>query len=317
MVGVYGKIGILPTRQMPRWACCLEFMTTSTSVVPPSAAAWPVPPLLIFSVGVHVLALGGALVWPALWGWCLGAVAVNHVLITGVGLWPRSRGLGPNVTHLPADAVARRAVALTIDDGPDAEVTPAVLDLLRTHGVQATFFVIAQNALDQPALIEAMLAQGHDVQNHSFAHRHTFSLKGTRALAAEVGAAQSALTRLTGRVPRCFRAPAGLRNPCLDPVLFRHGLHLVSWSRRGFDTRETDPAKVLARLGVGPDADRDPLKAGDIVLLHDGNAARTVQGRPVVLEVLPTLLAQAKAAGLHWERLDQALPVRWALEAAS
>ena len=84
------------------------------------------------------------------------------------------------------------------------------------------------------------------------------------------------------------RRPA-LRNPFLGPVLHRLGLSLVSWTRRGFDTREGDPAAVLARLARG-------LAAGDILLLHDGNAARTADGGPVLLDVLPPLLARDRAA---------------------
>ena len=97
-----------------------------------------------------------------------------------------------------------------------------------------------------------------------------------------------------------FRAPAGLRNIFLEPVLRRHGLRLVSWTRRGYDTREKDPARVLARL-------TDKLGSGDILLLHDGNVARTEAGRPVVLCVLPALLAQCRNAGLRPVTLSAAL----------
>ncbi|RYY79501.1 MAG: polysaccharide deacetylase family protein, partial [Comamonadaceae bacterium] len=75
---------------------------------------------------------------------------------------------------------------------------------------------------------------------------------------------------------------------------------LVSWTRRGFDTRERDAAKVLARL-------TRRLAAGDILLLHDGNAARTSQGQPVVLEVLPALLAQLQSQGLRSVTLPEGL----------
>jgi hypothetical protein len=83
-------------------------------------------------------------------------------------------------------------------------------------------------------------------------------------------------------------------------VLPRLGLTLVSWTRRGFDTREADPARVLARLTRG-------LAGGDILLLHDGHARRTAQGVPVVLQVLPALLARCREAGLRPVRLSDAL----------
>jgi peptidoglycan/xylan/chitin deacetylase (PgdA/CDA1 family) len=101
-------------------------------------------------------------------------------------------------------------------------------------------------------------------------------------------------------MPTFFRAPAGLRNPFLAPVLHREGLTLASWTRRGFDTRERDAARVLQRLTRG-------LAAGDILLLHDGNAARDAQGRPVILDVLPALLAALRRERLVAVTLPQSV----------
>ncbi len=119
----------------------------------------------------------------------------------------------------------------------------------------------------------------------------------------EIGDAQALLADLTGVAPFCFRAPAGLRSPLLDPVLHRLGLHLVSWTRRGFDTRDRDPARVLARLTRG-------LTAGDILLLHDGHAQRSADGKPIVLHVMPRLLAALQTAGLKAVTLTAAVPPR-------
>ena len=268
----------------------------------PPATPWPWPPLLKASAGLHLAAAGLALA-PGGWPWALGALAANHALLTATGLWPRSQGLGPNVTRLPAASAARGEVAITIDDGPDPEVTPAVLDLLDAAGARATFFCIAERAQAAPALLREVVRRGHAVQNHSHAHRHHFSLLGPAALARDVGRAQQVLAELSGRRPHCFRAPAGLRSPLLDPVLHRLGLQLVSWTRRGFDTRVADPAAVLQRLVRG-------LAAGDILLLHDGHARRAADGRAVVLQVLPALLQRCRDTGLRTVTLDDALPPR-------
>jgi peptidoglycan-N-acetylglucosamine deacetylase len=264
---------------------------------------WSAPPALTASFGLHALAAGAVAIAPETWPWALGGIALNHAALTAAGLWPRSRLLGPNVTRLPAPAVERRQFALTLDDGPDPDVTPRVLDLLDAHGARATFFCIAQRAQVQPALLREIVARGHDVQNHSHAHRHTFSLSGPAALQREIAHAQQVLADLSGQRPHCFRAPAGLRNPFLDPVLHRLGLHLVSWTRRGFDTVTADPQVVLARLTRG-------MAAGDIVLLHDGHARRAANGQPVVLAVLPKLLAHCKQLGLQSTTLSAAVPVR-------
>lgn len=253
-------------------------------------SAWRWTPLLRASCALHAALAVAWIAWPSRWPLWLGLLAADHALITAIGLWPRSSALGANISRLP-DAVDQ--VAITIDDGPDPQVTPAVLAQLREAGAVATFFCIAERALAHPALLREIVAQGHAVQNHSMRHSHRFSLSGPAGFRREIAAAQDVFEGLTGTRPRCFRAPAGLRNPFLAPVLHALGLTLVSWTRRGFDTREADPAKVLRRL-VGPG-----LRAGDILLLHDGHAALAPTGRPVILEVLPALLQRLHAAGLR------------------
>ena len=123
---------------------------------------------------------------------------------------------------------------------------------------------------------------------------------GPRGFARELKAAQNTLTTITGQRPQFFRAPAGLRNPFLDPVLNRLGLQLATWSVRGFDTRIGDAERVKEKLMQG-------LRAGAILLVHDGNAARSADGRPVILDVLPALLESAATASLRFVTLRQAL----------
>lgn len=261
---------------------------------------WRMPPLVIFSLMLHA-ALGVLLfLYPQAWPWLLTIFIVDHILLAAAGLWPRSHWLGPNWTALPAAAALRGEIALTIDDGPDPEVTPQVLDLLERHGVKATFFCIGTLAARYPDLCREIAARGHAVENHSQQHRHNFSLLGMRGFASEIRAAQETLAAITGRTPQFFRAPAGLRNPLLGPVLARFGLHLASWSRRGFDTRCGDAGVVSKRLLQG-------VRPGAILLLHDGHCARTASGEPVILAVLPGLLQSASAAGLRWVTLAGAL----------
>jgi peptidoglycan/xylan/chitin deacetylase (PgdA/CDA1 family) len=118
---------------------------------------------------------------------------------------------------------------------------------------------------------------------------------------AEISRGQETISKITGTAPRMFRAPAGLRNPFLDPILIRLGLQLASWTRRGFDTVSADADAVFRRLTT-------PLQGGDILLLHDGHAARTRNGTPVILEVLPRLLDTVRARGLTPVTLRSALP---------
>lgn len=254
--------------------------------------AWIATPALKATATVHAAAAVAALADPATWPWALGAVAANHGVLTLAGLLPRSRLLGANLSRLPPAAQARREVALTIDDGPDPDVTPSVLDLLDVAGVKASFFCIGWRARSAPALCRDIVARGHRVENHGYAHSHAFSLFGPARMRADIVAAQTTLADITGQAPMFFRPTAGLRNPFLDPVLTELNLRLASWTRRSYDTVQGEPQRVLQRLRRG-------LAAGDILLMHDGHAARTPGGQPVILATLPTLLRSFVEYGLR------------------
>ena len=266
----------------------------------PQSLRWRMPLLIRLSIALHAAMLALIVVNPHAWVWVLSALAANHLVITLVGMLPRSTWLGVNFTRLPAAAVARREIALTIDDGPDPQVTPQVLDLLDRYDVKATFFCIGDNAERYPQLCQDIAARGHSVQNHGQRHPHYFALLGMAGLAREIQRGQDTLTSISGQRPIFFRAPSGLRNPFLDPVLARLGLRLAAWSRRGYDTCTPDAATVRRRLL------RD-MQAGSILLVHDGNCAHTAAGVAVVLEVLPSVIDAARDAGLRFVTLAAAL----------
>jgi peptidoglycan-N-acetylglucosamine deacetylase len=259
---------------------------------------WRPTPLIGGAVAIHAGAVAALAVSPATWPWAAGGVIASHLALTAAGLWPRSALLGPNWTRLPASS--QRRIAITIDDGPDPDVTPRVLDLLDAHGARATFFCIGERARQYPQIVADIVARGHAVENHSQRHRHDFSLSGPGALAREIEAAQATLGEIAGTRPLFFRAPAGLRNPFLEPVLCRSGLQLAAWTRRGFDTRTADAAIVATRL-------LKHFAAGDILLLHDGHAARDASGAPVVLGALDRVLRRAAADGLACVTLREAI----------
>jgi peptidoglycan/xylan/chitin deacetylase (PgdA/CDA1 family) len=236
-----------------------------------------------------------------LWPWTLGIVFFNHSILAIAGLVPRSTLLGPNIIRLPQDAKLRGEVAITIDDGPDPEVTPQVLDILDGHQAKATFFCIGRLAAQYPELCREIIRRGHSIENHSLSHNWYFSLLDPWSIHREVHGAQTLLSEITGQPPQFFRATAGLRNPELDPVLSHLGLRLCSWSKRGFDTQVNDADAVFNSLV------RD-LKGGDILLLHDGSAARTTEGKPVILDVLPRLLDNLTQVNLHSVSLRTAIP---------
>lgn len=242
-------------------------------------------PFLRFSLVLHSVLAAALIFRPHWWPVLLAIFLCDHALIALAGLWPKSKLLGANIIRLPADAAARNEVAITIDDGPDPEVTPQVLEILAAHGAVASFFCIGERAAAHPELVRAIIEAGHAVENHGMRHRNHLAFSGFAGWRREINDAQQVLSELAGTPPHFYRALAGLRNPFLDPVLQSLGLRLASWSQRGFDTRNSDPQAVLQRLNNG-------LQPGAILLLHDGHAARTAAGQPIILAVLPALLKE-------------------------
>lgn len=256
------------------------------------------PPLLKGSVALHVAAAAVIATSPKTWPFALSALIADHAVIAGAGLWPRSRLLGPNMLRLSAPETDGGQVALTFDDGPDPEITPKVLEILAKYGVAATFFVIGHRAADHPELVREIAAAGHSIGNHSWRHSPAFFFAAGKNLASELDRTQTFLHTITGSSPSLFRAPAGIRSPLLQPMLADRGLELVSWTRRGLDTIDSQPDRILRRL-------LRKLRPSDILLLHDGGCARSRRGVPVVLEVLPDLLGAIETAGLQAVPIDR------------
>jgi peptidoglycan-N-acetylglucosamine deacetylase len=244
-------------------------------------------------MGWHGLVLGAILAMPGWWPAGLAALALNHVLLFLPVMLPQSQLLGRTMTRLPGQGAR---VALTFDDGPDPEVTPLILDVLERHGARATFFCIGTAAARQPALMREIRRRGHLIGNHTMHHPRAFAALGVGGQLREWTEAAAVLAA-TGPVSRHARAPLGFRSPLSDLALHRAGLRHAAWSQRGLDTRCTDPATVLRRLTA-------TLVPGDILLLHDGNTARTPEGRPVSVVVLESLLPWLATRGLACVTLD-------------
>lgn len=157
---------------------------------------------------------------------------------------------------------AGRRVALTFDDGPDPQRTPAVLDLLARQGVRATFFVVGARAEAHPELVRRMVAEGHVVGNHSYTHSWRFPLRSLGRTMEELRRTGEVLHRITGRQPRLFRPPFGVTNPTIARAVRRMGLDPVGWSIRSLDTMGQSPERVAARI-------LRRLHPGAVILLHD------------------------------------------------
>ena len=222
---------------------------------------------------------------------------LNHLLIAGVCFWPQSGLFDPNITRLSKACDFSGKVALTFDDGPNPETTPEILEILDTFDAKATFFCIAEQAEKHPNLIREIVARGHSIGNHSYKHQTWFAFLSVTRLRGDIQKSQGILTAITHQRPRFFRAPFGIRNPWLEPILSENGLKLVSWSRRGFDAVIKNEKCVERLLTRG-------IRAGEIVLMHDGYGRTHEKKNDVALVVLPKLLEVMKLNRLVGVSLD-------------
>jgi peptidoglycan/xylan/chitin deacetylase (PgdA/CDA1 family) len=157
-------------------------------------------------------------------------------------------------------------VALTFDDGPDPITTPLLLERLAAHHAPATFFVTGRRSAAHPELIQAILAAGHTIGNHSLSHDTLVAFKGRRQIDSEIAETQRILSEM-GVTPLLFRPPVGITYPGLRKVLPRLGLAAVTFSCRARDGGNRSIGRLSARIlrKVRPD---------DIVMLHDSRPQR-------------------------------------------
>jgi peptidoglycan/xylan/chitin deacetylase (PgdA/CDA1 family) len=162
------------------------------------------------------------------------------------------------------DSTAKR-VALTFDDGPDPAATPVLLEVLRRHQIKAAFFPIGTKSGDDPEIIKQIDREGHILGNHSYRHAWWTNFLVSGALDQEMRMAQEAIEAAIGKIPAYFRPPMGLTNPHLKTALKKHGLSVVGWDVRPFDTTAT-AEKVTERV-------LRRIRNGSIIALHDTGRA--------------------------------------------
>jgi len=183
-----------------------------------------------------------------------------------------------------------RTVALTFDDGPNPAATPQLLDLLERYDARGTFFLIGRYVRACPALAAEIAARGHTIGNHTDTHPNLL-WQSRRRILDELERCDASIAHATGQRPRIMRPPFGYRRPQVHAAARDAGFgRPVLWSRSAGDWKPQHPAQVSRRLRR--------IRAGDIVLLHDGFHAALGADRQHTLRALEYWLPRWKAQGL-------------------
>jgi peptidoglycan/xylan/chitin deacetylase (PgdA/CDA1 family) len=198
---------------------------------------------------------------------------------------------------LPRRLPAAGGVALTFDDGPHPEGTPAILDGLVRAGARATFFVVGEQVQRRPRLLAEVAAAGHLIALHGYRHRLQPRLTAA-AVREDIARGVAAVEDAVGTAPVWHRPPYGIYSPAGLRAARSAGLRPLLWSRWGKDWRKfTTPRRIADRALSG-------VLPGDVILLHDADfySARNSHRRTVRALELVT-------AELTARKLDTVLPV--------
>ncbi|MEZ4814369.1 MAG: polysaccharide deacetylase family protein [Bdellovibrionota bacterium] len=186
-----------------------------------------------------------------------------------------------------------KAIYITFDDGPDPELTPQVLDLLKEFGAKATFFVVAKKAAAHPEIIARIQKEGHAIGNHSLDHSYAPFFKGYSAMLQWIEESESILKSLNIQSIG-FRPPVGIRTPELAAVLRNLNVPLILWQRRAFDTVIKFTSRKASSM-----AHRS--QEGDILLLHD---SQKKSWQKDFIKGLQTLIVQLSKKGFFLSQID-------------
>jgi peptidoglycan-N-acetylglucosamine deacetylase len=184
-----------------------------------------------------------------------------------------------------------RGCALTFDDGPHRQGTPAVLEALAAAGATATFFLVGEQVRRNPSLAREIVAAGHCIGLHCDRHRNLLRLS-PRQTRADIASAEAAIGEATGIAPALYRPPYGILNGAALRLSRRRGWRTLLWSHWGRDwERRASPQSIASLLTAG-------LQPGSVLLLHDADDYGAQGSWRKTAAALPLVLERLAAAGL-------------------
>jgi peptidoglycan/xylan/chitin deacetylase (PgdA/CDA1 family) len=187
-----------------------------------------------------------------------------------------------------------RSVALTFDDGPDNEHTPAVLDILKEKKVVAAFFIVGSKAEIYPDLIKRIELEGHIIGGHSFTHHFFFDLRSAKKMKIELQHTIEIIRKISDKRMKFFRPPYGVTNPEVAKAVHVMNCYSIGWSLKSKDTSALNSMEILNRL-------KRYVKRGDIILFHDN--------RPVAVKILKEFIEYLEQNDFNIRRLDSLLKI--------
>ncbi len=222
----------------------------------------------------------------------LGAVGAVGLAAGGfayAAMWPASQIFGQTLI------APRRAgeLALTFDDGPNPAWTPRLLDILATHDVRATFFLVGRYAEAEPELVRRIAAAGHLIGNHSWSHPN-LALTKTVRITEELQRTSKTLEQITGAPVRYFRPPFGGRRPLVLDTARLLGMTPVLWNAITTDWSEPSADKIAKSLKRKIDDLEQDGWATNIVL-HDGGHLNLGANRGPSVAAAGQLIVSCKA----------------------
>ncbi len=231
-------------------------------------------------------------------GSAVAAAAALGGTLTHAALGPGSQLFGP--TLIAGDDPAQ--AALTYDDGPNDNATPALLDILARHNARATFFFIGRFVRQRPELVRRVHAAGHLIGNHTESHPWLYR-QPERIIREQLRSCNQALEDALGRPVRYFRPPYGSRRPAVLRIARELGLTTVQWNVMGHDWDPIGAGRILANITRGI-ARAQRRHTGSNILLHDGHQSAIGAHREDTLRVTEALLTRFAAGGIQPVTVD-------------
>ncbi len=174
----------------------------------------------------------------------------------------------------------RMEIALSFDDGPHPRYTPMILEILREYGIKATFFMVGENVRYYTAAAEAVVAAGHEIENHTFTHRKIRSMNESEFL-REIKGCEDAILSVSEQRPQFIRPPEGTLTEAMRHVIEDLDYRIVLWDVDTRDWAHTPPDTIAQNI-------LDTVRAGDIILMHDfiGHDSPTPEALRIVIPAL-------------------------------